>query len=81
MRIEDAVEQLAEIADESMIPPPPPEEELPELEPQEVQSAPVEEFPVERVTDDEIPIDDGGAEEKRNQNVAAPESRLSRERN
>jgi ribonuclease G len=54
VRIEDAVEQLAEIADESMIPPPPPEEELPELEPGEVQAAPVEAFPVERVTDDEF---------------------------
>ncbi len=54
VRIEDAVEQLAEIADESMIPPPPPEEELPELEPGEVQAAPVEAFPVERITDDDI---------------------------
>jgi ribonuclease G len=54
VRIEDAVEQLAEIADESMIPPPPPDEELPELEPGDVQAAPVEEFPVERVTDDEF---------------------------
>jgi ribonuclease G len=54
VRIEDAVEQLAEIADESMIPPPPPEEELPELEPGEVQAAPVEAFPIERVTDDEL---------------------------
>src|SRR5204863_9103071 len=32
VRIEDAVEQLAEIAVESVIPPPPPEEELPEQE-------------------------------------------------
>jgi hypothetical protein len=46
-----------------MIPPPPPEEELPELEPQEVQAAPVVEFQVERVTDDEFSID-VGAEEK-----------------
>ena len=53
VRIEDAVEQLAEIADESVIQPPP-EEELPELEPGEVQAAPVEIFPVERVTDDEL---------------------------
>jgi ribonuclease G len=53
VRIEDAVEQLAEIADESVIPPPPPEEELPELEASEAQ-AQVEMFPIERVTDDEL---------------------------
>ncbi len=63
VRIEDAVEQLAEIADESMIPPPPPEEELPELEPGEVQAAPVEAFPVERITDDDIAQVEPGAEE------------------
>jgi ribonuclease G len=49
VRIEDAVEQLAEIADESMIPPPPPEDELPELEPGDVHAA-----LGERVTDDEF---------------------------
>ncbi|HEY3139385.1 MAG TPA: Rne/Rng family ribonuclease [Blastocatellia bacterium] len=49
--IEDAVEQLAEIAHESLIPPPPPEEELPEQEPAE-QAAPAE-AQVERVTDQE----------------------------
>ena len=54
VRLEDAVEQLAEIADESMIPPPSPEDELPELEPGAVQAAPVEAFSVERVTDDEL---------------------------
>jgi ribonuclease G len=54
VRIEDAVEQLAEIADESMIPPPPPEEELPELEPDALRALPVEAFPIERVTDDEL---------------------------
>jgi ribonuclease G len=57
LRIEDAVEQLAEIADESMIPPPPTEEEIAahEAGQQEgvVQAAPVEAFSVERVTDDE----------------------------
>ncbi len=53
VRMEDAVEQLAEIADESMIPPPPPEEDLPELEPGDALAAPVEAFPIERVTDDE----------------------------
>ena len=53
VRIEDAVEQLAEIADESVIPPPPPEEELPELEAGEAK-AQVEMFPIERVTDDEL---------------------------
>jgi len=47
--LEDAVEQLAEIAHESLIPPPPPEEELPEQEPA-AQAAPAE-AQVERVTD------------------------------
>jgi ribonuclease G len=50
VRIEDAVEQLAEIAVERVIPPPPPEEELgeetPALERAEVA-------PVERMTDEE----------------------------
>ena len=58
LRIEDAVEQLAEIADESMIPPPPTEEEIAahEAAHQEggVQAAPVEAFSVERVTDEEF---------------------------
>jgi ribonuclease G len=54
VRIEDAVEQLAEIADESMIPPPPPEDELPELESDALSAASVEAFPIERVTDDEL---------------------------
>ncbi|MEK6325377.1 MAG: Rne/Rng family ribonuclease [Acidobacteriota bacterium] len=53
VRIEDAVEQLAEIADESMIPPPPTEEEITALEQGVVQPAPVEAFSVERVTDEE----------------------------
>lgn len=50
--IEDAVEQLAEIADESLIPPPPSEEEISESE-QGVARPPVEAFSIERVTDDE----------------------------
>src|SRR5436189_63471 len=58
VRIEDAVEQLAEIADESMIPPPPTEEEIAANEAAHqagvVQAAPVEAFSVERVTDDEV---------------------------
>jgi len=54
VRIEDAVEQLAEIADESMIPPPPKEEDLPELEPLSEQIAAAETTPIERITDDEI---------------------------
>src|SRR4029077_3721419 len=53
VRFEDAVEQLAEIADESVIPPPPSEEELQGQEPGEPQSALAESFPVERVTDDQ----------------------------
>ncbi|HEX8088689.1 MAG TPA: Rne/Rng family ribonuclease [Blastocatellia bacterium] len=55
--IEDAVEQLAEIADESVIPPPPTEDELeraePELELAEARVAPIEEFNVERITDEQ----------------------------
>src|SRR6266850_1189795 len=58
VRIEDAVEQLAEIADESMIPPPPTEEEIAAHEAAHqagvVQTSPVEAFSVERVTDDEV---------------------------
>jgi len=53
VRIEDAVELLAEIADESLIPPPPPEEELTDAE---LAAPPIETVSVERITDDE-PID------------------------
>ncbi|MEN3335965.1 MAG: hypothetical protein V7641_5330, partial [Blastocatellia bacterium] len=55
MSIEDAVEQLAEIADESVIPPPPSEDEIaaeqagPMAEPADAQ---VEEFFIERITDE-----------------------------
>jgi ribonuclease G len=54
VRIEDAVEQLAEIADESVIPPPPPDEEPVESldQPAEARVAPIEEFITERITDD-----------------------------
>ena len=62
VRIEDAVEQLAEIADESMIPPPPPEDELPELEPDALSAVSVEAFPIERVTDDELAQDEATSE-------------------
>ena len=72
VRIEDAVEQLAEIADESVIPPPPPEEELPELEPGEVQAAPVEAFPIERVTDDELAQVEAASEELETGGEAKP---------
>ncbi|MFP5261590.1 MAG: Rne/Rng family ribonuclease [Blastocatellia bacterium] len=54
--IEDAVEQLAEIADESVIPPPPTEDEIERAEPRpelaEARVAPIEEFNVERITDE-----------------------------
>ena len=60
VRFEDAVEQLAEIADESVIPPPPSEEELQGEEPGEPQSALTESFPVERVTDDQPVAQHGG---------------------
>ncbi|HXG92708.1 MAG TPA: Rne/Rng family ribonuclease [Blastocatellia bacterium] len=54
--IEDVVEQLAEIADESIIPPPPPEEEIPteETAAAEVEVTPVEEFIGERITDEPV---------------------------
>jgi ribonuclease G len=58
VRIEDAVEQLAEIADESLIPPPPPEEELgvegpsPGLTAEEAEVTPVEVWTGERITDE-----------------------------
>jgi ribonuclease G len=60
VRLEDAVEQLAEIAVESVIPPPPPEEELPED--QLEAGAPAEAVKVERVTDDREPIDEAQVE-------------------
>ena len=52
--IEDIVEQLAEIADESVIPPPPTEDEIREqsAEPVETQPAEVEEYYIERITDE-----------------------------
>jgi ribonuclease G len=52
VRIEDAVEQLAEIAVESVIPPPPPEEDLPEQEAEEAHSRRAGAFHAERVTDE-----------------------------
>jgi Rne/Rng family ribonuclease len=57
-RLEDAVEQLAEIADERVIPPPPSEEELsePVTELAEADAASVEEFFVERVTDEPLEV-------------------------
>ncbi len=51
--MEDAVEQLAEIAVESVIPPPPPEEELPEQDAQSASSTGIEPLHIERVTDDD----------------------------
>ena len=53
VRIEDAVEQLAEIAVERVIPPPPPEEELGEYEAGAFELTPAEGVPVERVVDEE----------------------------
>ena len=81
VRIEDAVEQLAEIADESVIPPPPPEEELPELEPGEVLAAPVEMFPIERVTDDDVALAEAApVEPEKTADVAEPEEKAKRGR-
>src|SRR5215510_2445192 len=71
VRIEDAVELLAEIADESLIPPPPPDEELTEAE---LAAAPaIETVSVERITDDE-PIDLVSAPEPEPASVAAEAS-------
>jgi ribonuclease G len=53
VRIEDAVELLAEIADESLIPPPPPEEELTEQEVESTAIPEIETVSVERITDEE----------------------------
>src|SRR5262245_26962502 len=61
VRIEDAVELLAEIADESLIPPPPPEEELPEHDTDLSATPAVETVAAERITDDE-PIESVGAQ-------------------
>ena len=52
VRIEDAVEQLAEIAVESVIPPPPPEEDLPEQDAEDARSTRELVFQAERVTDE-----------------------------
>ena len=60
VRFEDAVEQLAEIADESVIPPPPSEEELQGQELGVPLSALAESFPVERVTDEQPIAQPGG---------------------
>ncbi|HSB07864.1 MAG TPA: Rne/Rng family ribonuclease [Blastocatellia bacterium] len=53
VRIEDAVEQLAEIAVESVIPPPPPEHELGEEEPVVFELSTAGGVPVERIVDEE----------------------------
>ncbi|HKA17708.1 MAG TPA: Rne/Rng family ribonuclease [Blastocatellia bacterium] len=70
VRIEDAVELLAEIADESLIPPPPPEEELPEHDAGLAAEPPIETVSVERITDDE-PIDLVSAPEEESTAVTA----------
>src|SRR5262245_42935207 len=54
VRFDDAVEQLAEIAVESVIPPPPAEEELPEQEQLAAEPASAQISIVERVTDDDV---------------------------
>ena len=53
VRIEDAVEQLAEIADESLIPPPPPDEELAEQGLESTAIPAIETVSIERITDEE----------------------------
>ena len=58
VRFEDAVEQLAEIADESVIPPPPSEEEI-QAQGSVTSQPTAESFPVERITDDELPTESG----------------------
>src|SRR5262249_7978623 len=76
--IEDAVEQLAEIAHESLIPPPPPEEELPEHEPA-AQPAPAE-AQVQRVTDEEESLAAAEKIEQPPQLKAEPEVKRGRGR-
>src|SRR5215813_14158602 len=75
VRIEDAVELLAEIADESLIPPPPPEEELPEHDTELSATPAVETVAVERITDDE-PIERVSAEpvEATSEDAEVPET-------
>lgn len=70
MRIEDAVEQLAEIAVESVIPPPPPEEELGEQELAVLDVTPAQIIPVERIVDEE-PVALTEAEESQEEVVEA----------
>jgi ribonuclease G len=79
VRIDDAVEQLAEIADERLIPPPPSDEELEEralaerAEPGFADLQPVEEAHVERILDEpfEQLRSDEAEEAKREQEPAA----------
>ncbi len=57
VRLEDAVEQLAEIATEKLIPPPPADEPgEPRNEAFEAQVQPFEDFGVERVTDEPLEV-------------------------
>ncbi|HJQ26086.1 MAG TPA: Rne/Rng family ribonuclease [Blastocatellia bacterium] len=59
VRYDDIVEQLAEIADESVIPPPPTEDEIaaqPAEPIVEAADAQVEEFPIERITDEPFEV-------------------------
>jgi ribonuclease G len=79
VRIEDAVEQLAEIAVERVIPPPPPEDELP---PQEAEGAPsqAETIRIERVTDEGEPIDAAQVEQQPEVDVVEPDAKPKRGR-
>ncbi|MFY9610789.1 MAG: Rne/Rng family ribonuclease [Blastocatellia bacterium] len=59
VRLEDAVEQLAEIATEKLIPPPPADEPgEPHKEAFEAQIQPFEDFAIERVTDEPLEVAD-----------------------
>ncbi|HSE97148.1 MAG TPA: ribonuclease E/G, partial [Blastocatellia bacterium] len=78
VRIEDIVEQLAEIADESLIPPPPPEEDLGEGAlaespiAEEAEVAPVEVWTGERIFDE--PLAEGTEEYETEGSTSAEEA-------
>src|ERR1041384_2028725 len=79
VRIEDAVEQLAEIAVESVIPPPPPEEDLPPQETEEVSPS-SEAIRIERITDEGEPFEATQPEQPADAEAAEAEAKPKRGR-
>ena len=81
VRIEDAVEQLAEIATERLIPPPPADEPgEPRSQTTEIQVQPFEDFSVERVTDEPLEAGEDSAEEESSLEEAEEKPRRGRAR-